>query len=717
MLLLTYLIVIPMVHLSLGVMVQARDYQKNLRNWVLALSVGMSSLIWVAQIFQNQWDPLGIYWSARIYLAINALNSWFIIEFLGVFLAPDSSLKKKAGSENKIIWVWRALAAITVLCVFVPQINMLQLNEAKGTPQLFVTPYLSIMELLPSIYAMLLLENKFRYAEEYQRKIARLCLMGILVLTVFNIIFYGRSLLFLQVSSNYWDSASIVFGMGFPVMLLGLLRYRLGSERVSIPRDAVYTSVTLFLIGASFLGVALTVFFFKWAKLGFDHFENFLFVFTLCGLAVLVLGSGNMRKRIARYVNENFYLRKYDYRQQFFQLHKTLMTGRDVGFAIVDLVENMKYTVTADDAYVYLMDESEGSYKWYQNKEEQAVKIAQIEARDPLIKILEEESFSLDKYKVPANILWEKDSGSVLHEMNVDAVFPIKNQNMLLGLLCLTGGRSKAYDKEDMDLIEVFSNTMGNVLFKNKVMQERIQQKQFESFNHLASFIIHDIKNQVATLSLLVKNAEKNISNPSFQESMLKSIKSCSENLESLIAKLSVGPKKQHLHGEKSDLKNLVESALEKSNVAKLSQVQVEENLEAGLELIADQKILFFIITNLIRNALEAMQNQGKIVVRSGRVENFSEEFYQIYGRGEMFLKPFSCFVQIEDNGPGMDSKFIRDKLFRPFSTTKEKGVGIGLYQCKVQIEKMGGRILCSSRLGEGTSFCLLLPEGEMGYN
>ena len=65
-------------------------------------------------------------------------------------------------------------------------------------------------------------------------------------------------------------------------VLAGFLRYRLGSERISIPRDSLYTSATVFLTGAAFLGVALTVFFFRWLDLDFDYFERFLLAFTLC---------------------------------------------------------------------------------------------------------------------------------------------------------------------------------------------------------------------------------------------------------------------------------------------------------------------------------------------------------------------------------------------------------------------------------------------------
>jgi len=63
----------------------------------------------------------------------------------------------------------------------------------------------------------------------------------------------------------------------------------------------------------------------------------------------------------------------------------------------------------------------------------------------------------------------------------------------------------------------------------------------------LSTFVLHDIKNQVATLNLVLKNAERNIGNPSFQASMLSSIKSSAGALQGLIDRLAVAPRRQDM--------------------------------------------------------------------------------------------------------------------------------------------------------------------------
>jgi signal transduction histidine kinase len=66
--------------------------------------------------------------------------------------------------------------------------------------------------------------------------------------------------------------------------------------------------------------------------------------------------------------------------------------------------------------------------------------------------------------------------------------------------------------------------------------------------------------------------------------------------------------------------------------------------------------------------------------------------------------------ISVRDNGCGMSREFIEKSLFRPFQTTKKKGMGIGLYHCKTIVEAHGGRIEVESEEGRGTTFRVLLP-------
>jgi hypothetical protein len=288
-------------------------------------------------------------------------------------------------------------------------------------------------------------------------------------------------------------------------------------------------------------------------------------------------------------------------------------------------------------------------------------------------------------------------------------IFPIVNRHNLLGILALRLGVKKRLDTEDAMLIEVFANSIGDVLFKNRVLTERVERKQFESFSHLSSFIIHDIKNQIATLSLLVSNAGKNINNPEFQKSLLASLQSCTNNLQRLVEKLKSPPKSDALKLKRLDVNAVIDKVVENTGISALGAVIFVFNKGPVSPIELDEESLFYTIKNLVANSLDAMNNRGTLTIASGQLRPPPAELLRLFDSGKEFFAAYGNYIMVSDTGLGMDREFMENKLFHPFATTKDKGIGIGLYQCKTLIEKMGGKIICRSELNRGTDFCILL--------
>lgn len=104
-----------------------------------------------------------------------------------------------------------------------------------------------------------------------------------------------------------------------------------------------------------------------------------------------------------------------------------------------------------------------------------------------------------------------------------------------------------------------------------------------------------------------------------------------------------------------------------------------------------DREQIKSVITNLVLNSADAIGSGGLIVVRTGS------------GNGSV-----TCTVT--DNGCGMTAAFIRDSLFRPFQSTKKKGLGIGMFQAKMIVEAHRGKLQVESESGKGTTFRVILP-------
>jgi len=201
--------------------------------------------------------------------------------------------------------------------------------------------------------------------------------------------------------------------------------------------------------------------------------------------------------------------------------------------------------------------------------------------------------------------------------------------------------------------------------------------------------VIHDLKNLAYTFSLMMENAEEHIAEADFQKDLFTSIRSTVGNMNNLIVKAEVTPPQAGTADRSRRRRGTgpgdgAEVGKLKPAVTNLRGVR---HGPGDPRRARDEKV----VLNLLLNACDASGDGGRLTVRTGRRD------------GDVFLS-------VEDNGCGMSPSFIESQLFRPFRTTKEKGLGIGLYQCKQIVDAHGGRIAVESREGEGTMFTVVLP-------
>jgi putative PEP-CTERM system histidine kinase len=227
-------------------------------------------------------------------------------------------------------------------------------------------------------------------------------------------------------------------------------------------------------------------------------------------------------------------------------------------------------------------------------------------------------------------------------------------------------------------------------------IRREAEGRQLQAFVRLSATLTHDLKNAIAALSMLVSNMERRWQREEFRADAIESLREAAAKLQGIVARLNKPV--ETLSGEYRralkpvDLSEVVRRVVE-STAGRSSFHEVEMNLPEGLEVIADVDRLERVFENLVINALEAMgASEGRLTLGGGR-------------EGEM-----SVFVSVADTGAGMTPEFIRTKLFRPFSTTKKQGLGLGLYTCREVVEAHGGRIEVESRPSSGTRFRVVLP-------
>jgi signal transduction histidine kinase len=268
------------------------------------------------------------------------------------------------------------------------------------------------------------------------------------------------------------------------------------------------------------------------------------------------------------------------------------------------------------------------------------------------------------------------------------------------GAVAIAGGRLdqriEVRSSDETRLLAESFNQMTDRL-REQIAREA-ETKQFESFMRLAAMLTHDLKNAITALSLVVSNMEQQFDRAEFRAEAMQSLKESTDKLRRLVAKLS-GPV-ESLSGEYQrprptdlvpHLKRVLAGTAEQSQ-----QHSVETHLPASLVATVDAERIERVFENLVLNALEAMGSKNGTL----RVEAGQESDDEI-------------FFSVSDTGPGISEEFQRTRLFRAFSTTKRKGVGLGLYTCREVVRAHGGRIDVKSVKGAGATFRVVLPSAR----
>jgi len=226
------------------------------------------------------------------------------------------------------------------------------------------------------------------------------------------------------------------------------------------------------------------------------------------------------------------------------------------------------------------------------------------------------------------------------------------------------------------------------------------ETRQFQSFVRLSAILTHDLKNAIEALSLTVANMEWHFDNKEFRADAMKSVTGATNNLRALVARLTnpvTTLSGEHKRPQPIDLVPMLKQVVSMIAEPFRGKHEIKVDLPESLFALVDSERMNKVAENLIINALEAMNvEKGTLTISAGTTDDG---------------KPF---FSVADTGEGMSPRFIEDKLFHPFATTKRRGVGLGLYTCREVVIANGGSIEVDSQQGVGTVFRVVLPSAAI---
>jgi putative PEP-CTERM system histidine kinase len=205
----------------------------------------------------------------------------------------------------------------------------------------------------------------------------------------------------------------------------------------------------------------------------------------------------------------------------------------------------------------------------------------------------------------------------------------------------------------------------------------------------MSAFFVHDLKNAAASLKLMLENLPAHFDDPAFREDALRGIGNTARRIDEMIARLSALRQRPDFTPVEADLNQLVTEAIDRTHG--MLDVELTRELQPLPVIVADRAQIENVVTNLLLNARDAVGSGGRIHVRTEHHD----------GR---------VVLSVADNGCGMSEAFVRESLFRPFQSTKKRGLGIGLFQSRAIVHAHGGGMDVESEPGKGTTFLVSLP-------
>jgi len=223
-----------------------------------------------------------------------------------------------------------------------------------------------------------------------------------------------------------------------------------------------------------------------------------------------------------------------------------------------------------------------------------------------------------------------------------------------------------------------------------KLSEQLSTAQEMAAIGRVSTFVIHDLKNHVSNLSLMMDNARDHIDNPEFQSDMLETLDETVGKMKGLIARLKNIKEAKQMNFVPCDLTEVVRRGIKDVGSPEML-VAREQQVPVCIDMAEIEKV----VHNLLLNAYEAESNKDAVTVEVGKQDG-------------------AAYFAVTDHGRGMSEDFIRNRLFKPFQSTKWHGFGIGLYQCRHIIETHGGTIEVLSKEGEGSTFRVQLPLADL---
>lgn len=550
---------------------------------------------------------------------------------------------------------------------------------------------LQVLLLVSYILILANFERTFGLAVGVMRWRIKFLLLGLGL--VFGVRLYTSSQMLLfpgfEVSLLDLDAAALLISSA--MISVAHLRRGLSEAEVYPSYAFLQNSVTVLLAGIYLFAVGVLAHIAR--VVGGNTWFQVQALVVLAGVAGLglLLFSEQIRQRLRNFVSRHLRRSQHDFRKVWRQMTEGLaavQTAPEISGAGARLVSE---TFNALSVTVWLTDR--------QNRWLFGGSTSQVDGRaiQPAAAVREVVSPEVMQRSEPFDL--EEEAGADLVALraatpgqfsrNRRFAVGLKSNGRFMGLLVL-GDRvdHASYTVEERELLKCMADQLAASLLCLELRQQVAAAQELQTFQTMSAFFVHDLKNSAASLNLMIQNLPEHFENPEFRKDALRGVQRAADRINTLVVRLSSFREELELDLRTIDLNEMVCEAVGQLGCGR---ERVQQDLQLDRPVRIDREHFRSVLANLLMNAHEATPVDGRISVRTEALDE-------------------KAILTVADSGCGMSQEFLDNSLFRPFRTTKKKGIGIGMFQSRMIVDAHCGQIQVDSEPGKGATFRVILP-------
>ncbi|MDH5571634.1 MAG: PEP-CTERM system histidine kinase PrsK [Gammaproteobacteria bacterium] len=669
-------------------LVMLTGHRDNLPKRMIALACLASSL-WAGSVTYQAAN--GGLLSVTLILELLRSLAWFA--FLLVMLRTAYKSSRQVSKKFKVVF--------TGLSAFIVGLMMLaQYRISGGSVFEFIAGNdILIGHLLISIGGLVIIEQLYRNTPEEERWAIKYLWLAIGAMFAYDFYLYSDAFLFQRIDNELWNARGFIHAMVVPLIGVAIKRemqWTLGKGTIDIfiSRRIVLHTTTLLGTGLYMIIIGIGGYYVREMGGSWGVVAQATFMFAAVLVLAILMFSDKTKARLKVLIDKHFFHYKYDYRDEWLRIIRTLSNVNNSTRLHERAIRALAQIIDSPGGTLF-MKRDNGYYEVEEHWKMKSLSVRENQDAS-LIRFLEDQQFviRLDEFRSDPELytrLAPLEIPEWLEQLS-DAwlLVPLMIQDAMIGFVVLRSSPShqRYFNWEDSDLLKTAGRQVASHLSQYESSKALDGAKRFEEVNRLSAFIVHDVKNMIGQLSLVVSNAAKHKNNPLFMDDAISTVENSVNKMNKLLARLRGANIEDNLNA--FSLCELLEEVVRGCSKAGELPLPVLHCQSSEIRIDADRDRMAANLGHIIQNAQDATDEDGKITVRLKRSGTLA-------------------IIEVEDTGVGMDDGFIHERLFQPFESTKGT-MGIGVFQVREYIHKLGGVLDVESKVGEGSLFRLQIP-------